>query len=430
MDLLSFVLKMDSARLGNDAKRNWQGLLPVRIVFFALGPAFSIIVPILTLPAISTNFGQSGWASIAVGQSLGIAAAIVIELGWTIAGPIQVAGTDERRRASAFRRSLLERGWVFVVSLPVVGVLVYFISPDYSVEAFLTSVAMALGGMSAAWFYVGIGASIKMLLLDSLPRVASSIAGAALLINGAPLIALPLTQITASLVLPFLPLFWLSKVPTPGQPLDLRSELAFTWRAQGAAFVTRVASSAYVALPTALMASVAPVAQVASYAAVERVGRTALAALAPFNLALQGWIPAAEGDERRKRMILALWLSTVLAIVSCVGFWLLAPWVINFLFAGEVSPDGIAIFSFSLAIGAVVLSRCTGIQCLAVLGRTWTTASSTVVGLMISIPMVLGLGAAYGAVGVAWAIAATELVVLGFQVVALLRLPVRGGPRP
>lgn len=408
--------------MDNGAKSNWHSLLPVRIAFFALGPIFSIIVPILTLPAISSNFGHSGWASIAVGQSLGIAAAIVIELGWTVAGPIQVAKKDNEGQASAFRRSLLERGCVSILCIPAVGVVVHFINPDYGVEAFLTAMAMAMGGMSAAWFYVGTGASIRMLLLDSFPRVASSVVGAALLINGAPLIALPLTQMTASVVLPFLPLLWLPKGSGRGDVLSVWAEIAFTWRVQGAAFVTRVASSAYVALPTALMASVAPLVQVASYAAVDRVGRTALAALAPFNLALQGWIPASEGDERRRRMVVALWMSAVLALVSFVGFWLLAPLVIHLLFAGEVTPDGNAIFSFSLAIGAVVLSRCTGIQCLAVLGKTWTTASSTVVGLVMSVPMVLGLGAAYGAVGVAGAIAVTELAVLAVQVVALLKL--------
>ncbi|ABK04578.1 hypothetical protein Arth_3202 [Arthrobacter sp. FB24] len=408
--------------MGNATKSNWQGLLPVRIAFFTLGPLFSIIVPILTLPAISTNFGHSGWASIAVGQSLGIAAAIVIELGWTVAGPLQVARADHNGQASAFRRSLLERGCVSLLSLPVVGVLIQLVNPDYDLEAFLTATAMALGGMSAAWFYVGTGASLKMLLMDSLPRVATSVGGAVMLMNGAPLIALPLTQLTASVFLPFVPLFWLPRVQRQDKSLGLRSELAFTWKAQGAAFVTRVASSAYVALPTALMASVAPVAQVASYAAVDRVGRTALAALSPFNLALQGWIPAADGHERRRRMYIALWLSSVLAILSFIAFWLLAPWVIGFLFAGEILPDNTAIFSFSLAVGAVVLSRCTGIQCLAVLGKTWTTASSTVVGLLISVPMVLVLGAAYGAVGVAWAIATTELSVLGVQVVALLAM--------
>ncbi|MGO4806118.1 lipopolysaccharide biosynthesis protein [Arthrobacter sp. 2MCAF15] len=394
----------------------------MRIAFFALGPLFSIIVPILTLPAISVNFGHNGWASIAVGQSLGVAAAIVIELGWTVAGPIQVARESIDGRSSAFRRSLLERGCVALLSLPAIGVVVHFINPVYGVEAFLTAIAMAMGGMSAAWFYVGTGASIRMLLLDSIPRVASSVAGAVLLISGAPLIALPLTQLTASFVLPFIPLLWLPKGAGRTEVRSVWKELAFTWRVQGAAFVTRVASSAYVALPTALMATVAPIVQVASYAAVDRVGRTALAALAPFNLALQGWVPAAVGRERRRRMVLALWMNAVLALISTFGFWLLAPSVIQLLFAGEVSPDGSAVFSFGLAIGAVVLSRCTGIQILAVLGRTWTTASSTIVGLVVSVPMVLVLGAEYGAVGVAWAIAVTEMAVLGFQVTALLKL--------
>lgn len=393
----------------------------VRIALFAIGPALSIVVPILTLPAISANFGSTGWASIAIGQSVGVAASIVIELGWSVAGPIQVAREDSIGQAKAFRRSLVERGCVTLLAIPVVGVVIYLIGPSFSVEAYLTSAAMALGGMSAAWFYVGTGASIRMLLLDSLPRVASSVAGAALLMNGAALIFLPVTQLAASVVLPFVPLAWLPKSRNGGVA-TLWAQLASTWGSQGAAFVTRVASSAYVALPTALMALVAPVGQVATFAAVDRVGRTALAALAPFNLALQGWIPGVDGNERCRRMKVALTLNLCLAMGSFLGFWQLAPWVINILFAGEVTPDNATILAFGVVVSCVVLSRCTGIQCLAVLGRTWTTAASTVAGLVVSVPTVLFFGFSFGAVGVAWGIAATELTVLGIQVFALLRI--------
>jgi O-antigen/teichoic acid export membrane protein len=407
--------------LSSPETQGWRRSLPVRIALFAIGPALSIVVPILTLPAISANFGSSGWASIAIGQSVGVAASIVIELGWSVAGPIQVAREDSKGQAKAFRRSLVERGCVTMLAIPLLGFVIFLIGPSFSVEAYLTSAAMALGGMSAAWFYVGTGASLRMLLLDSLPRVVSSVAGAALLMNGAALIFLPITQLVASVVLPFVPLVWLPKAAN-GRSVGFWSQLALTWGSQGAAFVTRVASSAYVALPTALMALVAPVGQVATFAAVDRVGRTSLAALAPFNLALQGWIPGSDGDERLRRMKVALWLSTTLALGTFFGFWLLAPWVIHMLFAGEVAPDNMTILAFSVVVSCVVLSRCTGIQCLAVLGRTWTTAGSTVAGLAVSVPAVLFLGYAYGAVGVAWGIAATELTVLGVQVFALFRI--------
>lgn len=405
--------------MGNTEKASWTRSLPVRIALFAFGPALSIIVPLLTLPSISANFGAPGWASIAVGQSLGVAASIVIELGWTVAGPIQVARGDVGGQATVFRRSLVERGCVALVALPVLWVLIYLVQPAFAVEAFFTSVAMALGGMSAAWFYVGTGASLRMLFLDSVPRVASSIAGAALLMGGAPLISLPIAQLGASLALPFLPLAWLPK-SSGNRVGGLRSQLAFTWQSQGAAFVTRVASSAYVALPTALMATVAPVLQVATFAAIDRVGRTALAALAPFNLALQGWIPSVEGDERLRRMKAALCLSSILAVGSFFGFWLFAPWVIDLLFVGEVVMENSAVLAFSIVVACVVLSRCTGIQCLAVLGKTWTTAASTIVGFVVSVPLVLVLGTTHGAVGVAWGIAVTEITVLSVQVFALV----------
>ncbi|AAT88561.1 hypothetical protein Lxx06010 [Leifsonia xyli subsp. xyli str. CTCB07] len=56
--------------------------------------------PLLALPAIAHTAGAEGWAAIAIGQSLGGAAGVLVELGWgspaPSASPARPAATSPR----------------------------------------------------------------------------------------------------------------------------------------------------------------------------------------------------------------------------------------------------------------------------------------------------------------------------------------------
>ena len=64
------------------------------VLAYAAFPMIGAVTPLLAIPAISQQFGAPGWASIAVGQSVGAAASVAVELGWGLTGPQAVAATD------------------------------------------------------------------------------------------------------------------------------------------------------------------------------------------------------------------------------------------------------------------------------------------------------------------------------------------------
>ncbi|MFT4111048.1 hypothetical protein [Propionicimonas sp.] len=389
------------------------------MLIFTLGPLLSIIAPLITLPAVSGHFGAAGWASVAVGQSVGGAAAIVVALGWDITGPIELARAPVEARRQVFFRSLAQRLPLAVLTIPVAVLATYLSKLEFPVAGALTAVALSTTGLSASWLYIGLARPVLLVVLDSLPRTLASVAGALLIVNGADLVTLPIVQLLvycAVAVVPFAVVKGSVHVPRVG-----RASLAGLWREQGYPLLTRVATSAYVALPTTILALTGVgTASVANYAGVERLARTGLAGLAPVNYALQGWIPTAR-DQRQlaKRMRVALVVNGAVALLGATLFVLLANPVAGWLFHGEVTLSRSAIVAFTVVIVAVVMSRCTGIQCLATAGRLRVVAFSTIAGFCIAVPLIILGGQLFGADGTAWAVATTEVVVLCIQSVAL-----------
>jgi hypothetical protein len=359
----------------------------------------------------------------ATGQSLGMAIAVIVELGWGITGPVRAASSTMPDISRLFRDSVAERGLTLLMLIPVIAAIILGLGTAHPRVAILAAVSMSLNGLAASWLYVGMSKPLLMVLLDTLPRAGASLAGAWTLVAlGRNLEILPIIQILGGIIATLAPFAFL---PSPSRRTGKRRSMGRViqefWQAQGAAMVVRVSTTAYVALPTVLLAIVSGPTAVASYAAVDRLARSGLSGLGSAGLAFQGWIPAVTGRARLSRMRAALYFNGLLSIVSGTAFIILAPWLIRVLFLDRIDTSPVAIWSFGVAIAFVVMSRCTGIQCLAVLGRTWYVAGSTALGFLISIPSILWAGHNWGASGVAITIAAVEGIVLVVQLVGLRR---------
>src|SRR5215203_4709922 len=70
-----------------------------RIAAFGLLPAASLLSSLILLPIISGRFGQPGWSSVLLGQSIGAAASVVCALAWPMEGAdlISRAAPTQRR---------------------------------------------------------------------------------------------------------------------------------------------------------------------------------------------------------------------------------------------------------------------------------------------------------------------------------------------
>ena len=72
----------------------------MRTGLYVLVPAMGALIPLLAVPVVTGTFGATAFAALAIGQSVGAAAAVVVDLGWSLNGPQAVArsGPGARRR--------------------------------------------------------------------------------------------------------------------------------------------------------------------------------------------------------------------------------------------------------------------------------------------------------------------------------------------
>lgn len=108
-------------------------------------------------------------------------------------------------------------------------------------------------------------------------------------------------------------------------------------------------------------------------------------------------------------------MAPVLGIVGGTGLALLGPTAAEILIQDSID------FSFNLSVpiglcfAAVAVSQVLGLACLVSIGRARDLARSTVVGAVFGIPLILAGALLAGVVGVAWAVAVSEVLVAGYQ---------------
>lgn len=391
----------------------------VRISLYAAAPALSAISPLIAIPAVTSEFASSGWAAVAIAQSLGSAAGVVAELGWGLNGPQRVAQAGIKSRSRLYALALVTKSMVGLsLLLPLVGVI-FLLVPEFQFAGILVAVGYMMSALSPAWFLIGSSTPGKIIYVDVLPRVASS-ACAAVLITwfGAPLAIYGMMLIIGAAIPPLI-IAWQRKqgFAILGEYGWRRYKLVFL--SQWAALRGRAASAAYIALPISLVAVAAP-ASVVTFSGAERLMRMFLAVLASVPNSMQAWVGKRRGAVAKRRT-----LRTAVIVNSCVGmaagilFTALAPVGADFVFSGEVSVS----YSLSGMCGLVVwitcTSRATGGLALVAYRRVGTLANSALVGASLGVPLILTLAHAFGAAGAFLGEIVCESVVLLYQLAGL-----------
>ena len=104
-------------------------LLIRRTFAYAALPLLSLLTPLLVLPVISRAATTAEWSALAVGQSIGLVASLVVGYGWPVLGPPRAAQAGASERRELYADSLVSRLLVLAVVGPAVGVLAWFSSP-------------------------------------------------------------------------------------------------------------------------------------------------------------------------------------------------------------------------------------------------------------------------------------------------------------
>src|SRR4051812_29906817 len=122
-----------------------------RVTLYAMPMLVSSISPLLYIPVVTHVTGARGWAAIAVGQSIGAAAAVLVGYGWIFDGPRQLAEVDPSRHPSILRSALGSQLYLALIAAAGVVPVVMVTSEDLTLPALLAALAGLLGGLSPTW---------------------------------------------------------------------------------------------------------------------------------------------------------------------------------------------------------------------------------------------------------------------------------------
>jgi O-antigen/teichoic acid export membrane protein len=387
------------------------------VFLFLLIPIITAVTPLAALPAITRAVGPSGWADIAVAQSLGAAAAIVGELGWSVVGPQLVARSDASEQRLIFQRAMASKMLAGVLLSLVAGVISVVLAKELGLVAGFVAVASGFSCLNSVWYFIGQNRPLAIIFTDSLPRLLSVLAAAVALDVGAGAYVFPASLLCGAGV-SFLLATRAAKVRVLPSIVEFRTVPA-TIRAQGVVVGGRAVSSLYTALPIAIVGVLSPQ-SVASFAAAERLMRMGLNAVAAIPNRLQHWLGSARDGDLARRIGISLWINFAVGIVSAVVFFALAPTAIRILFTGTVTVDSGALALCSSVILLICMSRGYGLALVAA-NRVGLISVATVASAAIGAGGFLLFVPAFGITGGFAAEIAAELCGLLIQGVILHR---------
>ncbi|QTX05432.1 glycosyltransferase [Agromyces archimandritae] len=393
--------------------------------YFLLIPALSAIAPLLALPVISAAFGIDGWASIAIGLSLGMTAGSVAELGWSVIGPQAVAGGDATARARLYSDSRATKLLSVAVLAPVAGVSAALLTEAYRVEAVVLAVAGAMTALGTSWFFVGLNRPLAVLAVDTVPRVVGVLLAALVIALGGPLIVYPIALLLAaianSIAAPILLGYrwWPSSESLRAVPSNIR--------AQATILLGRLVSTGTTSLTVTITAISAPHA-VPVFAAYERVMRMTAAFLTGIPSRLQSWLGRATPATRDVRIREVIAANLVLGVLAGTCFAALSPIAIDVLFAGMLTPEPALGIASGVVLALICTSRGVGLALVAI-GSAHGLTVAAIGSCIVGVPLLFLLSPFLGPLGAMVAEIAAETVGLTALLGVLLKNRRAGRPR-
>jgi hypothetical protein len=375
-------------------------------------------ISLITIPIVTGLAGAVHWASMATGQAIGASFAVIVIFGWGLTGPVTVAATSAAARPAMYLDSLFARIVLLAPVLLVQLAVTIAIVPHQKLVAYVAGVAMTLAGASANWFFIGEGRAGRFLTLDTIPRVAGTLAGAALLAATGDLLMFAVAQLAGSVVA----LCASAVVILRGRGLDYRvaarpARIAATLREQRHGIVATGVMAAFTPAVLAIVAVTTPAA-LPAFVLADRLSKFAGMAVSPLLQMFQGWVPAAAGAERVRRTRLAGGATAGIAVTTGIAYTLLLPTAADLLAHGQIDYPPAAAIAFGLIATLYVGSSFVSTVAL-MAGRVRLVAIAAVVGVPVTL-MVLLATATSGVHGLAvWVVAIGNLGMVGWQLVAL-----------
>lgn len=392
-----------------------------RLSGFAGLPFLSMIAPFLLLPLIARIGGVEGWAAVAIGQSIGAFAAIVVSFGWALTGPSLIASLEPGPpRDHAYAVSFAARSVLFLGVAPFACLASAICVPGgHEAEGAFMAFALALGGLSPAWYCVGVGRPGLIARYEVLPRlIGTGIAAACVLLTD-QIFVYP--AVMAGATVAGLAVFHFKFTANGISRFPLRDGIRALTQ-QKAAAATGLVSGTYSTTPVSVVGAFSEMSAVAAFASGDKLYRVGLYAVIAVGNTFQGWVAEIQAESRARRMKAAVVGHAVLGLIGMAMLGSLGPTASAVLFGEHVQANVAVCWGYGMAFFAVSLNTAMGKHVLVPLGQTKTVFWSTVLGACVGVPAIASLAALMGGAGGAWGLATGELAVCSFQVVAIARI--------
>ena len=146
-----------------------------RIIGFSLVPVLGLVAPFLVLPVLARSVDESGWAALAVGQSIGALSALIVSWGWDLSGPSRIARADAYYRPRLLGTSLAVQATALAFVAPATIAFAALLAPQSSQQlAVMMALAAAIQGISPSWYAIGLGRPSLLVKYQVAPKLVAS----------------------------------------------------------------------------------------------------------------------------------------------------------------------------------------------------------------------------------------------------------------
>lgn len=392
-----------------------------RLSKFALTVGLGTVVGLVAIPIITNVVGSGLWAILALVQSMATLFGVVVAFGWGTVGPSMVATLPAEKRPQLFADSLVTRSYLYLLTAPIMGLIMMALQPAHAAFVFLASLTYLLPFLGAPWYFIGEAKPTRLFLADALPQLAGTITGLFVLTFTRDLTYMVLTQM----------LFGLFAVALSAVVVLRSASSALSWdfsirgswsrmQLQRHGVITAATGSLYVNLPILAVNVLIP-SHLDVYAFADRLFRYGAVAFSPVLQFIQGWIPEGGLTDQKHRIRRAAQAAPVLGVAGGLALALLGPFAAQVLVKDPIPFGSSLSIPIGVAFAAVALSQVLGLACLVAIGQARELARSTLIGAVAGAPMIVVGAVSVGVVGVAWAVAISEALVAGYQLLVLRR---------
>ncbi|GAA3887022.1 hypothetical protein GCM10022381_31340 [Leifsonia kafniensis] len=363
-----------------------------KITGYALSMILLAVVSLMAIPSMVTASGAAAWGMIAAGQSIGGVAAVIIAYGWGMSGPAAIARADAPGRLREYAESVVCKLLICLPFGAAAFAIAWAVGRDYALFAACGALSTASVGLTANWWFVGLSQPYRLLVFETVPRVAGTFVGILLMEAGASALVGVLWQLIGMLAAFVVCTLWILR------PWRLRALRRIERRpvgtvlaAQRNGLTSTVVSSLYAATPIVLVSLIAPGVQPV-YAVVEKVQRQVIVGLGPFVTVLQGWIPRARGAELLVRVKRGMIAATIGASILGILMFVAAQELVAWLGGGLIHPTIVTLLLMSVITAVSLVESVASKAALSALNRLDVAAKATSISAIVGLPLV-ALGA-------------------------------------